>query len=281
MDGKLGMGWKPDKYDNRDERFGVAPVVFSHLPPAADLRPLSPKVYRQGKTNACVLKVISFLLHFKLSNVDPALIPDELELKINEDGGRPSTLFTYYVARLDMGEEDLDEGCTLRLAFKAVNTHGFCRNELLPFDEFSVRNTPPLAAYADAELRKGLIKYERLIQSADVIKAAIAGGHPVAFGAKLRMSFADPEVATTGQIPMPAPDEMMIGGHCMAIVGYDDAQQKFIVRNTWDETWGDKGHCYMPYDYVLSPDHCVDFWVMHLKFEVERPQSEQVAVMAV
>ena len=38
-------------------------------------------------------------------------------------------------------------------------------------------------------------------------------------------------------------------GHAMAIVGFDDDQQVFIVRNSWGPDWGDDGYCYISYDY--------------------------------
>ena len=40
----------------------------------------------------------------------------------------------------------------------------------------------------------------------------------------------------------------------MLMVGYNDRQQVFIVRNSWGEHWGDQGYCYIPYDYAGDPD---------------------------
>ena len=42
-------------------------------------------------------------------------------------------------------------------------------------------------------------------------------------------------------------DEAMVGGHAMTVVGYDDEQQHFIIRNSWGENWADKGYCYYKY----------------------------------
>ena len=42
-------------------------------------------------------------------------------------------------------------------------------------------------------------------------------------------------------------DEAMVGGHAMTVVGYDDEQQHFIIRNSWGENWGHDGYCYYKY----------------------------------
>jgi C1A family cysteine protease len=34
------------------------------------------------------------------------------------------------------------------------------------------------------------------------------------------------------------------------IVGYDDSKQVLIVRNSWGDSWGDKGYFHMPYAFV-------------------------------
>ena len=39
------------------------------------------------------------------------------------------------------------------------------------------------------------------------------------------------------------------GGHAVAIVGYR-TDGRFIVRNSWDTTWGDQGFAYVKPSYV-------------------------------
>lgn len=39
----------------------------------------------------------------------------------------------------------------------------------------------------------------------------------------------------------------IIGGHAVAVVGYNDAKGHFILRNSWGLMWGDFGHTYYKY----------------------------------
>jgi C1A family cysteine protease len=61
---------------------------------------------------------------------------------------------------------------------------------------------------------------------------------------------------------MPAPKEKVVGGHCMLVVGYDNTKRVFIVRNSWNTTWGMKGYCTMPYEYLLNASLASDFWTI-------------------
>jgi C1A family cysteine protease len=63
-------------------------------------------------------------------------------------------------------------------------------------------------------------------------------------------------------MPMPKPTESVLGGHAVLCVGYDDARQMFIVRNSWGEGWGDKGYFYMPYAYMTNPDLANSQWTI-------------------
>lgn len=50
----------------------------------------------------------------------------------------------------------------------------------------------------------------------------------------------------------------------MCAVGYGDAEQVFIIHNPCGADWGDRGYCYMPYDYLLNPSFNADD---NLKFD--------------
>jgi hypothetical protein len=43
-------------------------------------------------------------------------------------------------------------------------------------------------------------------------------------------------------------NDKFMGGHAMTVVGYDDDNKYFIIRNSWGENWGDKGYCYYKYE---------------------------------
>ena len=61
---------------------------------------------------------------------------------------------------------------------------------------------------------------------------------------------------------MPMADEQQLGGHAVLAVGYDEAQQRFVVRNSWGESWGVDGYFTMPYPYLLQGSLSSDFWTI-------------------
>jgi len=46
------------------------------------------------------------------------------------------------------------------------------------------------------------------------------------------------------------------GGHLVALVGYDDNEQCWIVKNSWGDQWGDHGWFKMGYDPKMFIDGC-------------------------
>jgi len=46
------------------------------------------------------------------------------------------------------------------------------------------------------------------------------------------------------------------GGHLVALVGYDDSEQCWIVKNSWGDQWGDDGWFKMGYDPKMFIDGC-------------------------
>jgi hypothetical protein len=47
-----------------------------------------------------------------------------------------------------------------------------------------------------------------------------------------------------------------VGGHLVALVGYDDRQQCWIVKNSWGDQWGDNGWFKMGYDPKMFINGC-------------------------
>ena len=48
------------------------------------------------------------------------------------------------------------------------------------------------------------------------------------------------------------------------MVGYDEAQQRFLVRNSWGKNWGKAGYFTMPYAYLLDANLSDDFWTIRV-----------------
>ena len=83
---------------------------------------------------------------------------------------------------------------------------------------------------------------------------------PIIFGIMVYSSFMSDSVASNGIVPMPdTSNETLEGGHCMTMIGYNDNTQQFICANSWGKSWGNKGYCYIPYNYLLNPNLASDF----------------------
>jgi len=41
-----------------------------------------------------------------------------------------------------------------------------------------------------------------------------------------------------------------LGGHAVSLIGYDDSRRAFLIRNSWGETWGEKGFGWISYDDI-------------------------------
>jgi C1A family cysteine protease len=68
-------------------------------------------------------------------------------------------------------------------------------------------------------------------------------------------------VARTGIVPVPEKWEQSLGGHAMCVVGYKRINRKdyMIVRNSWGDSWGDNGYCYIPMSFI-SKKYIMDMW---------------------
>jgi C1A family cysteine protease len=106
--------------------------------------------------------------------------------------------------------------------------------------------------------------YHRLPHDLHQMKGCLASGFPFTFGFGIYESFQTPQVASSGSVPLPGSRENLVGGHAALAVGYDDARDCFIARNSYGAVWGEDGYFTIPYAYLTQPNLSGDFWVIRL-----------------
>jgi C1A family cysteine protease len=245
------FGWIPDLPDHRDQLYSAPVLVLRVLPARLDLRPQCPPVYDQGLLGSCTAHAIGAAVQFEQ-------MKQELEERFV-----PSRLFIYYNERAMEGTVDFDSGAQIRDGIKSVAKQGVCPEPEWPYRTAKFRTKPPKPCYRHA-LKHRVILYQRLVPTLNQLRGCLASGYPFVFGFTVYESFESRQVARTGHAPMPAPDEPVIGGHAVMAVGYDNARQWFIVRNSWGSKWGMKGCFTLPYAYMTDAELAADFWTIRL-----------------
>jgi C1A family cysteine protease len=175
----------------------------------------------------------------------------------------PSRLFIYYNERLIEGTVNSDSGAQIRDGIKTVASQGVCPEPEWPYDITMFTTKPPAKAYKDAATDRA-VSYQSLIQDLNQMKGCLASGYPFVFGFTVYESFESAAVANSGHAPMPAPSERAIGGHAVMAVGYEDANQWFLVRNSWGRGWGLAGYFTLPYAYLIQSGLSSDFWTIRI-----------------
>ncbi|HUP10177.1 MAG TPA: C1 family peptidase [Caldimonas sp.] len=245
---KQGYGWVPDLPDHRDMLYGAVRKLPAKLPASVDLRPGCSPVEDQGDLGSCTGNALAGAMEF-------------LEKKDGMTLVNVSRLFIYYNERVIEHTVNSDSGAMIRDGIKALVKQGACSEKKWPYviSKFTAKPSP--TCYKEA-LNHQVIAYAR-IQSVDEMRACLAEGYPFVFGFTVYQSFESQQVAKTGVVPMPNKGkEKVLGGHAVLGVGYDDAQKRFLVRNSWGTSWGMKGYFTIPYDYLGDRNLSDDFWTI-------------------
>ncbi|MFI5283009.1 MAG: C1 family peptidase [Candidatus Dormibacterales bacterium] len=243
-------GWIPDQPDQRDHLYAVPSQFLAALPATADLRSKCPPVYDQGALGSCTANAIGAAIEF-----------ERMKQKLN--AFIPSRLFIYYNERVIEGTVRSDSGAQIRDGIKSVASQGACPEPEWPYDITKFTSRPPARAYKDATLDRA-VSYQSIVQDLNQMKGCLASGYPFVFGFTVYQSFESAAVAKTGHAVMPKWGERPVGGHAVMAVGYSDASQWFLVRNSWGAGWGMKGYFTLPYAYLIQPGLASDFWTIRL-----------------
>jgi len=244
-------GWLPDLPDHRDRLYAAPMEIAGALPAKADLRAQCPPVYDQGQLGSCTANAIAGAIQF-----------DRMKQMLSPVF-TPSRLFIYYNERVIEHSIDSDSGAQIRDGIKSIGKQGDCPETEWPYVIARFKTKPPKKCYADARKYKAVL-YQRVTQTLGQLKGCVVSGWPFVFGFTVYEGFESATVAKTGHASLPKSGEQVIGGHAVVGVGYDDAKQWFIIRNSWGGRWGMAGYFTLPYAYLTDENLASDFWTIRV-----------------
>ena len=245
------FGWIPDLPDARDHIYSAPVPTLMTLPLSVDLRPACPAVLDQGQLGSCTANAIA-----------NAHLFDQMK-QASASPFAPSRLFIYYNERVMEHTASEDAGAMLRDGIKSIAKQGVCPERQWKYSPSKFAQKPPAACFT-AALDHQAVSYQRLPQTLLQMKGCLATGYPFVFGFTVYESFESARTAETGVANLPRPSEHVVGGHAVLAVGFQDAQQRFIVMNSWGSGWGDEGCFTIPYAYLTDDNLSADFWTVRV-----------------
>jgi C1A family cysteine protease len=248
------FGWVRDSPDHRDFRY--EPRRPARLPPASDLRSICPPVRSQGILNSCTAHAVAAAVQCDLTK---QALPEFA----------PSRLFIYYNARVREHTVRSNTGVPTRDAIKGVAHLGVCPERLWRYDPRRFADRPSRSCFRGAG-RCRITSYHRLDRRLTSMKTCLHEGYPFAAGLVCFSGFTGRKAQRTGVVELPRPQERRIGNHVVLVVGYDDREARFIVRNSWGVTWGKHGYFTLPYEYLENEHLSGDFWMVRAVAELGR-----------
>jgi len=162
---------------------------------------------------------------------------------------RYSPRFLYTLCKQHDELPEGTEGTTLRALAKVMTEYGVCEEDLMPYmPSYKDLYNPSAKMLENAKLH--VIKGYARCQTQQELKQALIEQGPVVFGLQLTHTFI--EDAKNGVVPEKY-GGLLIGGHAMTLIGYDDEKGWYIILNSWGikpPVTDNKGLNYIPYSYM-------------------------------
>jgi C1A family cysteine protease len=184
------------------------------LPNVLDLRPKLLPIRNQGNVNSCVAFSSSCMKEFEAQTTSYL-----------------SPSFIYHLR-----DKPAENDCmTIKNAMDILTNYGVCYEDTYSYQ--TVRSNAVIPKNAYNEATSFTIYSYALINTMTELKDALQNYGPclIAF----------PVYNFSNQIWVKNEGDVMKGGHCMTVVGFDE--NSFIIRNTWGTDWADHGYTNYPY----------------------------------
>ena len=243
---KLTFGLKRSKSEPQDKLvcfFTQCKQV--DFPSKFSLKDRVKEVYDQLSLNACSANAAASLL--------------SLSDKGNILKSSISRLYLYFTTRWLDKKNMLpveDQGATLKSVFTALSTYHYIDEIKYPYLIEKVDSIPPSKIFEEAiTINKcPFVSYRQITQTKCSLKYSLYMCQlPILCGIMVYSNFMrltkEDDILT-----LPAPDDELLGGHAICIVGFDDDNDIFDILNSHGESFGNRGFFRIKSEYLLNPE---------------------------
>lgn len=137
-------------------------------------------------------------------------------------------------------------GTSLKAAMDICRKYGVVPDSLLPFKVQTLMFSGSENTFFATAAQRKIASYFNLEKNLQQWKNWLATQGPILAGLSVDATW-DNAAATQGQLDAFQPGTAR-GGHAVCIAGY--TADRFIIRNSWGPTWGDKGFGYASAQYI-------------------------------
>lgn len=211
----------------------AAPPLMGPLPASADLSADFPEPGQQGTQGSCVGWAIAYAVRSHDAAKRQQWRPDSSSRRFS-----PAYVFN------QITRSPICQGSTYIDALNLLSNEGVALERDFPYDPNQCSLHPSAAVRSGAN-RWRIQTWRRVnVQDTSELKTHLAAGFPVLIGAEVDQAF---QALGPGTVYL-ATGGRQLGGHAMAVVGYDDARRAFKIINSWGTGWGDRGFGWIGYD---------------------------------
>jgi len=233
---KTDEDWTFDHAEEADV-VAAAPAV----PPSKDLRAQWWTIADQGSTGSCVgWATADSVLRWHFVKAGRVQTKEKISPRFvwmaSKETDKSNTRPTTFIET---------EGTSLKSALDIARKFGVVREPLLPFASGALYPRDAKTFYAIAAQLK-ILAYFNLGRNLSNWRVWLATKGPILTRLEVDPTW-DDAPANKGNLDEYKSDKTR-GGHAVAIVGYRPG--RFIVRNSWGTSWGDKGYGYASLAYA-------------------------------
>lgn len=257
IDTPYGIGLIQDPVDERDYQLSSLKQITSpqSLPYRVDYSNEMSSIKNQGRTPMCVGFAVAATKEWQ---------EQQEYLKEKKQGSKYKRKESHY----DLSEswiywncKKIDNfpdsgGTNIRSAMKVLNKLGVPQEKAWPFTE-DMDNPGKPASWSKMTAKWKKIKSYHRINNTNELLDYLANHGPLVTGVLVFRTFYYPD--NSGHVSMPDSNEDPLGGHALAVVGYDRSQNKIFFKNSWG-SWGNQGYGSFSFEYWQN--YLMDTWAL-------------------